>query len=690
MTFLYPGVLWAALAVLIPILIHLFNFRRPKRVLFSNVAFVRQVNKAVVRKLKLKQWLLLAARILAILALVFTFANPVLPGESSAGAIKGRKSVLIVLDNSLSMSAADGGGVWFQQAKRLATDILKSYTREDEFQVQTTGDLRLNSLFVPQGQALERVNELDFRDRDFRLTELFQNLDLLLTEARHQHRLVYFISDFQKSTVLADSLTKAAGGTENVQLIGVPVGERVPANIYVSDVQFETTVLEVDQPVEVKLTLNNASEEEVQNLGLRVLVEGKEVSIGSVESLRPGEQQTTTVTFTPNKGGWQSGEIVLDDPEVTFDNRRFFAFQIPQNQRLLLVEGETEDPKYLRLLFERLFAQYDVKRVSEKNISSQDLAEFEAVVLAGINDLSSGQRDRLASWVKSGGGVLFFPSEQMNVEDVNSFYQQLGIGSWTNAIDMAEGTRLRRPDLGQPLFRGVFESAEEGGELDGPVIRKLFGFQPRAGGIQRVLLQDRQNRPVLHNARVEAGQVFTFTVHPSLAWSDFPLKSSFVPILHRSLLLLTNSNAGLASQTIGDYTPFRLKTSSKARVVLRRGDQPELIPEQRARKGEILLRFGYINPEPGVYGVYQNDSLLAKIAFNLPDAESRLSVIPAEELDALLAQKGFEGMRTLQGRPEVVREAVQNAGFGVQLWRWFLLIALLMLAAEGLIVRFMR
>src|SRR5690606_35334646 len=102
MTFLYPSFLWALLALSIPVIIHLFNFRKTTRIFFSNNRFLRQVKEVTTAKRRLKHYLILASRLLFLLFLVFTFAQPVIPARDQLDA---GRNIVIYLDNSQSMSA---------------------------------------------------------------------------------------------------------------------------------------------------------------------------------------------------------------------------------------------------------------------------------------------------------------------------------------------------------------------------------------------------------------------------------------------------------------------------------------------------------------------------------------------------------------------------------------------------------
>ena len=113
MTFLNPALLWGLLALAVPIIVHFFNLQRPREVLFSNVALVKEVQNTVVRRVKFQRWLLLLFRLLAIAAIVLAFANPVIVEPGAI--LQGNRSVAIVIDNSYSMTAGNEKGQYFQQ-----------------------------------------------------------------------------------------------------------------------------------------------------------------------------------------------------------------------------------------------------------------------------------------------------------------------------------------------------------------------------------------------------------------------------------------------------------------------------------------------------------------------------------------------------------------------------------------------
>src|ERR1700685_3871109 len=99
MQFLHPGFLWALTALAVPIIVHLFNFRRYKTVYFSNVKFLRELKEETSSRSRLKHWLVLASRLLAVAFLVMAFAQPFIPNKHNKFG-GGKKYVSIYIDNS--------------------------------------------------------------------------------------------------------------------------------------------------------------------------------------------------------------------------------------------------------------------------------------------------------------------------------------------------------------------------------------------------------------------------------------------------------------------------------------------------------------------------------------------------------------------------------------------------------------
>lgn len=171
MNFLYPGFLFALFAVAIPIIIHLFNFRKFKKVYFSNVAFLKEIKEQNSSREKLKNLLILCCRILAIVFLVFAFARPFLPSASKIDQNKGN-SVSIYIDNSYSMDAVNKEGSLLDEAKRKAKEVIKAFQINDRFQVLTNDFEGKHQRLVNADEALQAIDEIKISSASRKLQQV--------------------------------------------------------------------------------------------------------------------------------------------------------------------------------------------------------------------------------------------------------------------------------------------------------------------------------------------------------------------------------------------------------------------------------------------------------------------------------------------------------------------------------------
>ena len=200
MKFLFPSFLFALFAIAIPIIIHLFNFRKYKKIYFPNVKFLQSIQQQTQAKSQLKHLLVLAARILSIIFLVFAFAQPYLPvDEKKIDASE--KAISIYIDNSFSMEAINDNGLLLNEAKKKASEIIKSYKPSDLFQILTNDFEGRHQRFVNKEEFEELLEEIKVSAAVKSLNEIVIRQQDLLNTAEGKSKISFIISDFQKSFV---------------------------------------------------------------------------------------------------------------------------------------------------------------------------------------------------------------------------------------------------------------------------------------------------------------------------------------------------------------------------------------------------------------------------------------------------------------------------------------------------------
>lgn len=685
MIFLNPSILWALFAILIPIIVHFFNFQRPKRVLFSNIDFVKEVNKAVVRNIRLKQWLLLFIRILAITFLVLAIAQPTIKNENQSSQNLGNHSVAIVLDNSMSMNAENSKGSYFNQIKQNSRTIIDSYSKSDEFLIFPLSKVRLNAIFQNKNNAKSELSKIEKTYDSPSLKKLLEFYDEIFSKAQNTNKTLYFLSDFQKNSILSDSISKDLV-TKNAQIYLLPIKQKPQNNVYFSDFKIKNKILEKNKPINISVKIHNDGNEKLENVDLKLSVEGKTLA-KKVIQLEENNTQTVEMSFSMQQSTWFSGKISVDDSPIDFDNDYYFSFNIPERLKVLLVSHDKN--KYLSTAFSEVFRTFKTKEISDKRFSQESLETYDVLVLNGVNEISSGLAERLKNYLKNDGGILFFPDENMENTSINSFYASLGFGKFTKAQTFENARDANNIRLDHRIFDGVFEKIIAKAKIDAPKIKKIYNFQKNPQNSSNTILSV-GNNPVLLEHNFMKGTLFTFCIAPDAQWSDFPLKSIFVPILHRA--------AFLAGSKVSENSNFTLnKTQSKSiqnadeegEITLENGDE-KIVPYQYVQNGNLYIKLGNNELSAGNYLVKQNGKTIEKLSVNLSDKESKLEFINSTDLEKYFEQKGLsKQVKVLESDSELLQKTILNIRKGIPLWRWFILATLLMLTAEVLVVLFL-
>src|SRR4051812_48299189 len=218
MHFLYPAFLFALVSLAIPVIIHLFNFRKYQKVYFSNVQFLKEIREQQSSRRNIKERLILAARLLALLFLVLAFARPYIPGPNAANA-GAQKVASIFIDNSYSMQTLNREGALLDEAKRKAKEIITAYSINDRFQLLTQDFEGKHQRLLTRDEFNDAVDQVKISPRSRNLQQIVDR-QLSLLDAQPGIKSLYIISDFQRNITNGQPL-KSDGITVNlVQLTG--------------------------------------------------------------------------------------------------------------------------------------------------------------------------------------------------------------------------------------------------------------------------------------------------------------------------------------------------------------------------------------------------------------------------------------------------------------------------------------
>jgi hypothetical protein len=694
MAFLNPLALIGLIAAGIPIIIHLFNFRKPRRVDFSSLTFLRELRRSTMRKLRIKQWLLLLLRTLIIACLVLAFARPTIRGSFVGGlAPQAKRSVAIVIDNSLSMSARNQNGDLFSQAREAALALIQSLSSEDEVLVTATAPPFTARPTTNLASASARVDDLRMSPLAIDPRPAVAHAGRLLSESRHPNRELYVLSDFQRAP-LVKPLEAEIG--EDIQIALIPIQGTEPSNVAVEAARVLTRIVEIGQPVEIEASVRNYSDRDRAGYAISVFLSGERVA-QQVIDLAANAHTSVRFTFTPRERGWLTGAVRGEEDGFAFDDERSFVLHIPEVRDVLLVAGSGASIEYVSLVVSSGTSggtsPFLVSQIAEKDLSTARFAAYDAVILVGPTGFSSGEVAALSDYVDQGGGVLLFLGPDAESQGYASLLERLKAGRIAGfSGDSGSGSAiasLDRFEAEHPLFYSIFDTGEtDRVRLEHPEVYRSARYQPGSGDEQTLLWMS-DGKPFLQEIDFGRGRVLLFTALPEPGWSELPLRGLFVPLIYRSLFYLTSGDgAALEAFVLGEDNTLRIPTADPTGLLrLISADGFERVPEQTKQFQSVLLTLPEDVEQPGTYEIRVDERLLRKVALNLSTRESDLTLVDeGSSVDIFEQTFGVEPVVFSEtGSADELVTQVAASRSGVEIWNVFMVLALIFLVAEMLV-----
>ncbi len=666
MIFVNPLVLIGLIAAVLPLLVHLFNFRRPRRLEYSSLALLRSIQRMTVQRVRIRNWLLLILRTLALCALVFVFARPTLIGSSSTQFF-GRSSVSMVLaiDASLSMMQRDSEGTRLDQAKAIARSIVQSAAPGDEIFIMRA-----------DAQQLESIDDLMELQPTYVTTAaastVRQASELLSQKATHLNKVIYYLGDLQASTLM-DSLQTPL--RESDRMILIPVGgTEVRPNVGISDVQVVSRIVDPGTPVAVEATVVNHGASPIDDYAVSLYLEDRRVAQTSV-ALASEVPVRVLLRGAAETRGWIAGYVVTEDDGLAEDNQRHFTLNVPAQRDILVVHGNGAQTSHVELALSLRDESggLQITKIPQRGLVAAPLSQYSAIFLIGPDELSSGEVGRLDQYVQDGGGLLIFPGA--DPVPVNILMEVLGAGrvaiqEWETSIESA--------DFEHPLFEGVFTASERTQRLETVRIHRAAQYVPGAAAEQTLITLLGQ-APLLQEIRYKNGHILFLAVAPELSWSDLPVRGLFVPLMYRAAHYLSAGGSVQGEEMlVGRGATIRV-AAVQGQITLEMPDGTEQMPTQRQVFGASLIEFEA--DSPGIAQVRVENHPVRLVSVGLDPRESRLSYAVPEEAGDLLEEALDAPVDVLEVDSQD-EAAMRQARAGVELWRHFLVLALLLLAAE--------
>ena len=642
MHFKHPEILYFLLLLIVPVLVHLFQLRRFKKEYFTNVRLLKTLSIQTRKSSKIKKWLLLACRMLLLACIIIAFAQPFFDAKDNKNA---NNEMYIILDNSYSMQAKGKKG---ELLKRAVQELLEETPVNSTFSLLTNTEKYWNTDIKTIQNVLQN---LEYSASPFQLENL-------IAQIKSHH------SPFKKDVVI---ITDAVGlEQKNLKNIDkndsfyfiIPKAEQ-KNNISIDSVFIHQTL---DDFYEISVVLTGFGEN-LKPVSLSLYNQNKLIA----KTVATVETKKKNINFTIPKQAFH-GFVSIVDSGLEYDNTLYFSISKTKKINILSI-GTAEKSRFMSRIYtpdEFNYSNFDLAALDYNSIEKQD-----AIIVNELDEIPQALRTTLNSFVSKGGNLIVIPSASATIENTNTFLKSFGNIQFKTLENREK--LITKINFNHPLFSGVFENKINNFQY--PKTKNSFSTtnsEPSA-------LSYEDQSAFLIALQNKIGGVFVFTASINTANSNFQQSPLIVPVFYK--MAVSNQNTGINSLTIGNTTPYFADVIlTKDAILTVKGNEEQFIPIQQILNNKVQLVFNDYPEQAGNYGIYNKKDWVENISFNYNRTESNLA--SANE-DAVSEYKTIDSIAT-------VFDTIQTNRTDNQIWKWFLIFALLFLATEMAIIRFVK
>ncbi len=678
MKFLYPEFLWALSVLAVPIIIHLFNFRKFKKVYFSNIQLLKEVKQETKSKSQLKHLLVLLARLLALATLVLAFAHPYIPNNTIQEK-KPFKSVGIFVDNSFSMDAKGTNGNLLQQAKSKAREIVNSYSIADKFQVLTNDFEGIHQRFYGKSEVMDIIDGVAPTAVTRTISDVISKLQTNIAHQDQSDNQIFILSDFQKN--IADLNNVVSDSTAPV-FLGWFQQKASRDNFWIDSIWFETPIRKVKSEEILKARIKCISAEPA-NVHLSLSINGNSRGFSNSQ-LDSNGTTICEIPFSVDDFGIKNGKVSLSEypnPDLFFDDSYFFSYTIdPKIKVLSIIDPLTDTNNALNTLFTDSVFAFTQK--SSKNLDYGKFKEQNLIVLNSPNDLSTGLIKELNKFVTNGGSLLIVPNFN-NLEAYNKLTLSINSGRFTRLDTTTQ--QASYIDFKNVLYQGVFEKIPD--NLDLPQVFSHVAIEQfsNTGAVDLMRLQN--GRPFLSFNEFQAGKVYLLATELNRSQSNFTQHALFVTSLFR-IAEFSQFKQSLAFQIGRDnIIPLNVLDIKADQLTVRSEDNKmKFIPRLASRGNKSTIILNNQVKDAGTYFIEYSDSLIQSVGLNFDRIESHTACYNEKELQNMVNELGpGSGIQLLELENREL--SLANIASDHDYWKLFIVLTLLFLATEIALIK---
>ena len=681
MIFLRPDFLYGLFALAIPVIIHLFNFRRHKKIYFSDISRLKNITTHTRKQQKLKHIVVLLLRLIAVALIVLALAGPEIKKNNKSN-ISESNTAAIYVDNSYSMLAEGRNGRLFESARKDALQLVKNSPTNTSFILLSNSSSGQLNRVLNKKVTISELEKLNISTDSKKLSQIISSRDRILKNSKLSSSKTYLFSDFQANSSNIDNLPEDS--TSNY--IFIPYHHLQNKNIYIDSCSFTSPYVMKNSSIGLTVWIKNDSETDYKKVPLKLTINNQQKAVAGID-IKAGSTKQIVVNFTISEPGWQLGVVEIEDFPITFDDKLFFSFEVKRTTDILIIGSNTNN-EYLKLFYE----SDDIFSVSEmnyKNIDFEVFKEYNLIIFNSIPNISSGLVSKVKQFISDGGNLLFIPSDSKNLKSNSFFLDEINAGNIVSYDTVT--TRVTRLKLSNNLFSESINKVPRNANL--PTVKSHFKYSFPISSKVETLVSLLSGDDFLSKKSIGSGQLYILSTGLDKSYGNFSSHLLFVPIMHgiasksgaKHFLYYTlgeddNINLSINESNISESPLQLVSTSTKH----------SLIPGQKLINGKLNLSLSNLTLQGGFYNVVSADSIITVLAFNHNRLESDMSFYNVDEINELCNKSKLTNYQIINASDSDYKEIINALQKESDFWKLFIIFALLVIFAEILVLRFWK
>ncbi|WP_452230299.1 BatA domain-containing protein [Lacinutrix sp. MEBiC02404] len=639
MQFKHPEILYALFALLIPIIVHLFQLRKFQIEKFTNVAFLKKVNLQTRKSAILKKWLTLLTRLLLLAAAIIAFAQPY---TSKTNSLTTKAETVIYLDNSFSLQAKGAQG---ELLKRAIQDVLTEVPEDESISIITNNQTFKNTTI----KAIKNdLLQLDYAPNQLNYDAVLLKSKTLFSKENSIKNLV-FISDFQEKENRFNPKTDSLIKVHAVALKPVNTNNISVDSVYIS----KTTATNIDISVRLKNTGIA-----LDNIPISLLNNGKLIAKTAVAI-----QGEATANFTIPANESILGEITIEDTQLQFDNSLFFNINKAAKINVLSIDNANDS--YLKRIFTE--SEFNYTSTKENQLNYSVFEKQNLIILNELREIPNALSTALAAFTDTGGFLIVIPNEESTLSSYNNLLLQSGLAF--NAKNTSE-KKITTINYSHPLYTNVFDKRVANFQY--PKVNSYYTFQTENAS---KVLQFEDAKSFLANNK----NVFVFASALNSKNSNFKNSPLIVPTFYN--IAKRSLQIPKLYYTIGKQNNYDVTVKLQQDDILSLSkSEINMIPQQQYFNNKVSITTNETPNEAGIYSIKNKTESIENVSYNLDRAESNLVYQDLSTLKNITTSNSITQLfNTLKSDSKIN-----------ELWKWFVIFALVFLVIEMLLLKYLK